>query len=47
MNADGGKVDSKASMKVYASLDGFHQLRNIGMARVEAGVCVDDTNNWP
>ena len=44
MEADGRELDGEASRKMYASLHSLHQLGNLGVAWVEARVCVDDTH---
>lgn len=45
MYTDGGKVNRQSAIELHASLDGVYQLRNIGMARVEAGVRVDNSDD--
>lgn len=45
MDTDGRKVNRQSAIELHASLDGIYQLRNIGVARVEARVCVDDADD--
>lgn len=47
MDADGGKVHGKAAFELNTSFDGLDELRHIGVAWIEAGVCVYDSNDWP
>lgn len=44
MEADGREFYREASRKMNASLHGLDELRNLGVAWVEAGICVDDAH---
>lgn len=46
MQTDCREVHRQPSTKLYASLDGIDQLWDIGVARIEAGVGVDNADDW-
>lgn len=45
MYTDRRKIDCQAPVKLNAAFDGVDELWDIAMARIEARVCVDDTND--
>ena len=44
MEADGREFDGKSAGKMDPSLCGFDELRDVGVARIEPGVRVDDAD---
>jgi hypothetical protein len=44
VKADGREVDGEAAGEMDASLCGFDELRDVGVARIETGVRVDDAD---
>lgn len=47
MDANCGEVYSEAPAKLNTTLDSLDELRNIGVARIETGVGVDDAYDRP
>lgn len=47
VQADGRELDWESTVQLYASLHRFHQLRHVGVARIEPGVRVDDAYYGP
>lgn len=45
VQADGREVYREAAREMHSSLDGFDELGYVGVARVEAGVGVDNSND--
>jgi predicted RecA/RadA family phage recombinase len=46
MDTDSRKVNCQSPIQLHASLDSIDKLGDIRMARVEAGVRIDNANNW-
>lgn len=45
MEANSGKIDRKSATELYAALDSVKELRDIGMAWIEARVSIGDADN--
>ena len=46
MQADSRKVDRQTASQHDTSFGRLHELRNVGVAWIEARVCVDDSDDW-
>lgn len=46
MDTNSGKVNRQSPVELHASLHSIDELGDIGMTRVEAGVCIDNPDNW-
>lgn len=46
MDADRREVNRQAAIELHAALDNVDELWHIAVARVEAGVRVDDSYDW-
>lgn len=45
MDTNSRKVDSQPAIELNASLDSVNELRNVGVAGIEARICIHDSND--
>lgn len=47
MEADRGKHDGQTATELHSSLDRLDQLWDVGVARIESRIGVNNANDWP